>query len=138
MSAINRVSSVSPPVTNSSETSNINKAVNEAESFKKAIEKAQGSQDDAALKKVCEEFETIFVNMMFKSMREASGFDEGEDALVEKSYGRGIFEEMRDDELSKKVSAGGGIGIADVMYKQLKKYDKQTETPETSTLDVKK
>ncbi len=138
MSTINGVSNISTPVSNSSQTSNINKSVEEAESFKKALKKAQNSSDDEGLKKVCEEFESIFVNMMFKTMREASGFDEGEDALVEKSYGRGIFEDMRDEELSKKIAGGGGIGIADVMYKQLKKYTAATEEPATSTVDVKK
>jgi flagellar protein FlgJ len=75
--------------------------------------------------------------MMFKSMRQASGADE-EDGLVEKSFGRGIFEEMRDEELSKKVAEGGGIGIAKVMYRQLKKYTDQTEQTASATLDVKR
>ena len=138
MSSVNGVGNISTPVSNSSQTTNVNKSVDEAQNFKKALEKAQNSNDDEALKKVCQEFESIFVNMMFKTMREASGFDEGEDALVEKSYGRGIFEDMRDEELSKKIAKGGGIGIADVMYKQLKKYASAVEEPAASTLDVKK
>lgn len=138
MSQVNGLGSITPPVSNSAQTTNINKSVDEAESFKKALEKAKNSNDDEALKKVCEEFESIFVNMMFKTMNESSGFDEGEDALIEKSYGRGIFEDMRDEELSKKIAKGGGIGIGDMMYKQLKKYTAPTEEPTTPTLDVKK
>ncbi len=138
MSQINGLGGISAPVSNSSQTTNVNKTVDEAEGFKKALEKAKNSNDDEALKKVCKEFESIFVNMMFKTMNEASGFDEGEDALVEKSYGRGIFEDMRDEELSKKIADGGGIGIADMMFKQLKKYSTSVEEPATPTLDVKK
>lgn len=138
MSPVNGLGSITPPVSNSAQTTNINKSVDEAESFKKALEKAKNSNDDEALKKVCQEFESIFVNMMFKTMNEASGFDEGEDALIEKSYGRGIFEDMKDEELAKKIAKGGGIGIGDMMYKQLKKYTAANEEPETPTLDVKK
>lgn len=137
MSSINNVGGITAPAANSSQTTNINKEVDQAASFEKALEKAKSSNDDQALKKVCEDFESIFVNMMFKSMRQASQFEE-EDALVEKSFGRGIFEEMRDDELSKKVAEGGGIGIADVMYRQLKKYTDQTEQTASATLDVKR
>lgn len=137
MSTVNGVSNITAPAANSSQTTQINKEVNQAEAFEKALEKAKASNDDKALLKVCEDFESIFVNMMFKSMRQASGADE-EDALVEKSFGRGIFEEMRDEELSKKVAEGGGIGIAKVMYRQLKKYTDQTEQTASATLDVKR
>ena len=137
MSTVNGLGNITAPVANSSQTANINKNVNEAAGFEKALEKAKANNDDAALKKVCEDFESIFVNMMFKSMRQASATEE-DDGLVEKSFGRGIFEEMRDEELSKKVAEGGGMGIANVMYRQLKKYADQAETPEAVTLDVKK
>lgn len=137
MSTVNGLGNITAPVANSSQTANINKSVNEAAGFEKALEKAKANNDDAALKKVCEDFESIFVNMMFKSMRQASAAEE-DDGLVEKSFGRGIFEEMRDEELSKKVAEGGGMGIANVMYRQLKKYSNPAETPEAATLDVKK
>ena len=137
MSTINNVGGITAPQTNSSGTAQINKDVDQAAVFEKALEKAKASNDDQALMKVCEEFESIFVNMMFKTMRQASQFNE-DDALVEKSFGRGIFEDMRDEELSKKVAEGGGIGIANVMFRQLKKYTEQTEQTASATLDVKR
>ncbi len=115
-----------------------NKSVTQASSFQRALEKAKGDNNDEALVKVCRDFESLFINMMFKSMRSASQLDDSDDGLVEKSFGRGIFEDMRDEELSKKVAAGGGIGIAKVMYKQLKKYAEASESQQTSTLDMKK
>lgn len=137
MSTVKGISNIAAPLANSSQAANINKDVNEAEGFKQALEKAKASKDDEALKKVCKDFESIFVNMMFKSMKQASQFEE-DDGLVEKSFGRGIFEEMRDDELAKKVAEGGGIGIANVMYRQLKKYTDDKEQTAPATLDVKR
>lgn len=137
MSTVSGTSNVTAPAANSSQTANVNKAVNQAEGFQKALLKAQSSNDDEGLKKVCADFESIFVNMMFKTMRSASETDE-EDGLVEKSFGRGIFEDMRDEELAKKVSAGGGMGIAKMMYAQLKKYSDATEQPDAPIVDEKK
>lgn len=137
MSTASGISNVTAPAANSSQAANVNKTVNQAEGFQKALLKAQSSKDDEALKKVCADFESIFVNMMFKTMRSASATDE-DDGLVEKSFGRGIFEDMRDEELSKKVSTGGGMGIAKMMYSQLKKYSDPTEQPAAPVVDEKK
>lgn len=85
--------------------------------------KAANTLDDAAmakrdkeLKEACEGFEAMFLNMMYRQMRATVP----EDPLFGESHGQKIFQDMRDDELMKKVAAGGGIGIADMMYKQLK------------------
>ena len=77
----------------------------EAEALKaaKAAEKR-----DKDLKKACAGFEAMFLNMMYRQMR------------ATESNALKIFQDMRDDELMKNVAAGGGIGIADMMYKQLK------------------
>ena len=85
----------------------------EAEALKaaKAAEKR-----DKDLKKACEGFEAMFLNMMYRQMRATVP----EDTLFGESNALKIFQDMRDDELMKNVAAGGGIGIADMMYKQLK------------------
>ena len=41
--------------------------------------------------------------------------------LIEKSRGEEIFEEMLDDEYSKLAANGRGMGLADMLYKQLSK-----------------
>lgn len=71
---------------------------------------------DKDLKKACEGFEAMFLNMMYRQMRATVP----EDTLFGESNALKIFQDMRDDELMKNVAAGGGIGIADMMYKQLK------------------
>lgn len=137
MTTIPKINSAMGTGTQVSDTAQLNKTVNEANSFEKALENAKSTKDNAALMKTCQEFESLFVNMMMKSMRQATLVDEEENQFIEKSFGRGIFEDMRDEELSKKVSQGGGIGIAKMMYKQLSQYNKE-EDPTTPVIDAKK
>lgn len=137
MSTIPKINSAMGTGTQVSDTAQLNKTVNEANSFEKALENAKSTKDNAALMKTCQEFESLFVNMMMKSMRQATLVDEEDNQFIEKSFGRGIFEDMRDEEISKKVSQGGGIGIAKMMYKQLSQYNKE-EDPTTPVIDAKK
>lgn len=137
MTTIPKINSAMGTGTQVSDTAQLNKTVNEANSFEKALENAKSTKDNAALMKTCQEFESLFVNMMMKSMRQATLVNEEENQFIEKSFGRGIFEDMRDEELSKKVSQGGGIGIAKMMYKQLSQYNKE-EDPTTPAIDAKK
>ena len=82
-----------------------------------ALEAAKAAEKrDKDLKKACEGFEAMFLNMMYRQMRATVP----EDTLFGESNALKIFQDMRDDELMKNVAAGGGIGIADMMYKQLK------------------
>lgn len=71
--------------------------------------------DPEALRKVCQEFEAILTQSLFKGMRAtipAGG-------LVERGMGTDIFEEMMDVELAKKSAQGEGLGIAEALYRQL-------------------
>ncbi|QXM06694.1 rod-binding protein [Crassaminicella indica] len=86
-------------------------------SFQKAFEKAQETKDKKKLMKTCKQFEAIFINMMMKSMRKTIH----EDGIIEKSYGREIFEDMLDEKLAEESAKGQGFGLARQMYKQLSK-----------------
>ncbi len=82
-----------------------------------ALQEAKAAEKrDKELKKACEGFEAMFLNMMYRQMRATVP----ENTLFGESNALKIFQDMRDDELMKNVAAGGGIGIADMMYKQLK------------------
>ena len=82
-----------------------------------ALQKAEeAAKRDKELRKACEGFEAMFLNMMYRQMRATVP----ENTLFGESNALKIFQDMRDDELMKNVAAGGGIGIADMMYKQLK------------------
>ncbi len=102
--------------------------------FEAALKKAAESGDQTALKKACQDFESIFVQMIFKNMRSTAP----EDALLEKSQAQSIFEGMLDEELSKKVAGANGMGIADMLFNQLqKKYGPKDGAEDVPSLDLK-
>ena len=68
------------------------------------------------LREACEGFEAMFLSMMYKQMR--ATVPEG-GLFGKKSNALKIFEDMRDTELMNAAAKSGGIGIADMMYKQL-------------------
>lgn len=85
--------------------------------FEKKAELADKNENDAQLMEVCKEFESIFLNMVFKEMRKT--IPDG--GLIPKDTGTEIFEDMYYEELSKEVSdKGEGLGIAKMLYEQFK------------------
>jgi len=75
----------------------------------------QAKQDpDAALKAVAQQFESIFMNMLLKSMREATP----QDGVFDSEQGK-LYTQLFDQQLAQKLSTGKGIGLADMMVKQL-------------------
>ncbi len=76
--------------------------------------RAQAAQSpDQALKAVAQQFEAVFMNIMLKSMREATPQDGMFDSEQTK-----IFTGMLDQQLAQNM-ASRGIGLADIMIKQL-------------------
>lgn len=71
----------------------------------------------ANLKKVSQEFESIFLGYMLKQMRKTVP----PDPLFGDSTAKGIFYDMHDDEMAKELSKAGGIGLAVILYNQLSK-----------------
>jgi len=79
---------------------------------------AGGSKTDAELKALASEFEAVFVQYLQKSMR----------ATVPKSglfssFSLDMYESMFDQQLASEVSLKKGLGLADVIYKDLKRID---------------
>ena len=75
---------------------------------------AQQNQDKA-LKESAQQFEGLFIQMMMKSMREASMKDE-----ENQSSGMETFENMFDKEISVQMAKRGAMGVADFMAKAVK------------------
>ena len=69
-----------------------------------------------ALHEACEGFEAMFLSMMYRQMRATVPES---DLFGKKSNAIKIFEDMRDTELMTAAAKNGGIGLADMMYKQL-------------------
>ena len=68
------------------------------------------------LHEACEGFEAMFLSMMYKQMRATVPESE---LFGKKSNAIKIFEDMRDTELMNAAAKSGGVGLADMMYKQL-------------------
>ena len=64
----------------------------------------------------CQEFESIFVKMMLKEMRNSV---DKQDSLVSGGWAEDIYSDMLDDEYSKTMAKSAGFGLADQLYKQL-------------------
>lgn len=80
--------------------------------------KSKSNRDDPeALKKIAKDFEQIFLSMMLKSMRDANAVL-SEDNFLNSTQVQ-FFEEMRDEQLSLEMAHEGGVGLAEVLVKQL-------------------
>jgi len=69
-----------------------------------------------SLRKSCREFEAIYINEMYKTMRKTVP-DSG---LFKKDMGNTLYQEMLDMEMAKLTAEGDGMGIGKAMYEQLK------------------
>lgn len=83
-----------------------------------------GPDKDKKLKEACEGFESVFIGQMIKEMRKTvpkDGFLKGkeEDQYVS----------MFDEELSKNLAKGGGMGLADYMMRQMSTRTGQANQP---------
>lgn len=79
-----------------------------------AGDKLKKDKDDEKLRKTCQEMESVFLNMMLTQMR----------STVPKSGLIGtrqeeLFQSMMDTETTRNMAKAGGIGLADLMYRQL-------------------
>jgi Rod binding domain-containing protein len=77
-------------------------------------------QKKIRLQKAVRDFEALFVNQMLQSMRKSvpkSGLFDDEDSSD--MQGKDIMETMFDMEISRTLSQSKGIGIANVLYRQI-------------------
>ncbi len=76
--------------------------------------KLSEAEKAAKLRETCESFESIFIQKMWQQMRATLP---QENPLVGRE--EKFWQSMYDQEFSKKMAEGGGIGLADMMYEQL-------------------
>ena len=106
---------------------NAENKVNQAKLNAKRIEN-KNSQYDKQLKKVSQDFESIFLSYMLKQMRKTVP----EDPLFGNSTAKRIFYEMYDEAVAKELARAGGIGLAIILYKQL------SQIPGSPNINIKK
>jgi len=84
-----------------------------------SLKQASKSDKEGALDAAAKHFESIFVSMMIKSMRDANKvFSEGN--LLQSSESD-FYQQMFDSQLAVSLSTSKGIGLAEVIKRQLSK-----------------
>ena len=78
---------------------------------------------DQALKAAAQQFESVFLNMMLKSMREATP----QDGMMDSEQTK-MFTGMLDQQLAQSMSSKG-VGLADMMIKQLSRTGLSVNSP---------
>lgn len=74
------------------------------------------AQDPDALKEAARQFESLFTQMLLKSMREATR------SFGESMFGsdsQAFYQDMFDDQIAMQLSSGRGLGLADMLVQQL-------------------
>lgn len=79
------------------------------------------SSEKAALTAAARQFESIFTNMMLKSMRDAnSGFK----SEMFNSQNEDFYRQMLDEQMTSELSSSGSLGLADMIVAQLSTAEK--------------
>ena len=79
-----------------------------------ALKKSARNNDPAVLRQVAKQYESMFARIMIKSMRDAIGKDPLFGSDEQQSY-----QGMYDDQLSIELSKGKGLGLADLLVRQM-------------------
>jgi murein DD-endopeptidase MepM/ murein hydrolase activator NlpD len=88
---------------------------NRLEGSVRAAQSASGEKQKSELKKVAQEFEAIFIAQMLKVMRETIE----ESGLMDGGFGKSIYTELFDQEVSLSLARRGSFGISDILYRNL-------------------
>lgn len=89
----------------------------EGNDFEAKLQRAMENKDEKALKEACQQVEEIFLQMIYKQMKATVPKSE----VFSESMGKEVFSSMLDECLMKEAAKANGIGLADMMYKQLYK-----------------
>jgi peptidoglycan hydrolase FlgJ len=99
-----------------------------------ALRRGAEANDPKVLREAAKQFESLFTKMMLESMRKASfgdpmfGSDQGD-----------MYQGMMDDQMAVQLSQGKGLGLADMLIRQLSHGaapgSNQTEAPAGNVVD---
>lgn len=91
-----------------------------------SITQHAGKDRDGAIHAAAKQFESLFVNMMMKQMRESNAVFAKDNFL--NSQEMQSRQQMLDQQLAIKLSEGRGVGLADVIYRQMSAVKGATPT----------
>jgi len=81
--------------------------------------------DEGKLKKVCEDFESIFISQMLKVMRKSVP----KSGLLDGGSQQDTYLSLFDEELSKSMAKRGGIGLGKILYQNITNQGKNRNLP---------
>ena len=103
------------------------------ESGNATTEGPEGSNsEDPQLKQVCQDFESIFMAEMMRTMRRTLPKSE----LLRDGLGGSHFRELFDQELASKMSRSNGLGLAEVLYKEFSGETRSVATARGMTIEA--
>ncbi|MCR4427040.1 MAG: rod-binding protein [Firmicutes bacterium] len=76
----------------------------------------QSADEHAKLKEACAEFESLFIEIMMKSMRASVP-----KSALSSGFGSETVQGMLDSELSRSLARAGGIGLAEFLLRELER-----------------
>ena len=98
----------------------------------KSMKNLTTDKDDPRLRAACADMESLFLSHLLKELRatvDKSGFISGGQAEE-------IFTSLLDVELSKKMSAAGGIGLAAILLEQLAGKSSGKDKPDSPRIEA--
>lgn len=84
-------------------------------------ESQQFDKQDARLRKACQDFESLLIGQMLKSMKETVTKSD----LFGSREKEEMFQSMLDEQTAIEMSRSGSLGIAEMLYKQLSRLHEQ-------------
>jgi flagellar protein FlgJ len=92
------------------------------------LQQAAAAHNPQALRQAAQQFESLFVGMVLKSMRQADFSDPlfGSDQAS-------MYQDMYDDQIASEISKGRGLGLADMLVQQLRRSGLPGTTQGSST-----
>ena len=81
-----------------------------------ALKRAAAKHSPQALRAAAKQFESLFVSMVLKSVRQANF----KDPLFGSDQGN-LYQDMYDDQIAAQISQGKGLGLADMLVQQLRR-----------------
>ncbi|MBP2639153.1 MAG: flagellar rod assembly protein/muramidase FlgJ [Firmicutes bacterium] len=133
--AISPLSGSSLPGLTGNDAATIRQNVDFASRMEQAVAKAKAAESQTAIKplsaeedkkmrEACQGMEAIFLNLMLSRMRDTVP----KSGLTGSSSQESIMRSMLDTEMTKNLAQSGGIGLADMIYRQLRQEKDAVKT----------
>jgi Rod binding domain-containing protein len=88
--------------------------------------------EERRLRATAHEVESIFLQHLLKTMRQASGST----GTLLTGTGQRVYQEMMDEQLGRTLSKGGGIGLADMLVRDVLRRQESAKMPSSPPGEV--